>query len=479
MSQAKGILPRTREETRSLYGNPTLTGYFVAVSLRDDLDRDGLRAWLQRVSGYVDQLVEREAPEAGQAKGEKLAAVAVGLAPSFFVVGDQLRFGIEPPAAFDLADAEPPNVLPWEAPVLAGVDRVKADILFYVASIFEARVTRFVEQIEATAPNVTAITIERGFQRLNEKEPFGYLDGVRNIPRGARSTHVYVHTDREPDEPLWAQDGSYMVFMRIAQHRDAFLALPDDGARDAVIGRHPDGSRLDLEGVEPRQEPAQPLPDLPPSAHVGKAAPRGKHDDTQIFRRGLPFLEAPGGQVRVGLNFVSFQSSLDKFDTVFNDWMMSPNFPAERAGPDALLDPSRGLTTIERVGLYFVPPHDDRHLGATLFDERRRPAREGRLVVRKRVVDPSDANRRFERQGFVFRVLDGNGHEVGEPFSTNSAGRAVFGGRLTIGESYTLEEVEIPVANVVAQPIPFRMERPNQQLRVVNTVTRPDTPYGQ
>lgn len=480
MAQAKGILPRHHEETRTLYGNPRTCGYFIGVTLRADLDRAGVQSWVQRVSGYVDGLVVRLAPDPGQQEGDKVAAVAVGLAPSLFTTSGAPRFAppLECPADFDPGTSESPNPLVWDAPALAAVGRVAADVMFYVASAFEARVAQFIEQLQDTSPDVVAISVERGYQRLDGTEPFGYADGVRNIPRGIRSIHVFVDPDRQVEEPRWAQGGSYMAFVRIGQNRDAFRQLPDDATRDAVIGRRTDGTRLDLDGVDPKREPSEPLPNLPPASHVGKAAPRGRHDEIQIFRRGLPFVEARDGTLRVGLQFASFQASLDQFDTVLNDWMLSPNFPADGAGPDALFDPARGLTTIEQIGVYFVPPHDDRHLAATLFDRPPTRVRQGRLAVRKRVVDSTDPSRRFERGGFTFRVLDATGQQVGEAFTTSSSGRGVFGGRLQIGSTYTLEEISSPVANVTLARIQFDMTRPNQQLRIVNTVSQPNTPYG-
>lgn len=480
MTQAKGILPRDREETRKLYSNPRTCGYFIGVTLRHDLDREGLKGWLQRISTYVDELVGRLPAEPGQQKGDKVAAVAVGLAPSFFMAGGAPRFDppLELPAGFESGTPESPNPLVWDAPALAAVPRPTADVMFYVASLFEARVARFIEQVEETAPDTVALSVERGYQRVDGTEPFGYADGVRNIPRGVRSRHVFVDPEREVDEPDWAAGGSYMTFLRIVQDRDAFRRLPDEATRDAVIGRKRDGSRLDLSGVDPKREPGEPVPNLPAASHVRKTAPRGRHDDVQIFRRGLPFMEAADGRLRVGLQFASFQASLDQFDTMLNDWMLSPNFPADGAGPDALLDPTRGLTRMERIGLYFVPPHDERHLGATLFDPAPRRVRHGRLVVRKRVVDPSDPSRRFERGGFTFRVLDSAGQPVGDPFTTGSSGRALFPGRLQLGSTYTLEETFSPVANVPLVRLQFEMTRPNQQLRIVNTVTQPNTPYG-
>lgn len=84
----------------------------------------------------------------------------------------------------------------------------------------------------------------------------------------------------------------------------------DDAVRDQVIGRHRDGTRLDLAGIDPKREPADPQPNLPPGSHVRKAGPRGRHEDVQIFRRGLPFMEVEEGRVRVGLNFASFSLRL-------------------------------------------------------------------------------------------------------------------------------------------------------------------------
>lgn len=481
MSQAKGILPRRREETESLYANPMTCGYFIGVTLRPDLDRSSAQRWFQVVSGHIDELVTRMPRKRGQQQGDKVAAVAVGLAPSFFNVNGAPRFDppIDPPAAFERGTPASPNPLPWETPRLSGVTSIGADVMLYVASVFEARVARFIEAIQATAPDVSSITVARGYQRTDGTEAFGYRDGVRNVvPRRLRPGIIFVRRAREADEPRWADGGSYMAFMRIVQHRDAFQQLPDDAARDNVIGRRRDGKRLDLPDADPKREPAEPPPALPPGSHVAKAAPRGRHDENQIFRRGLPFMEVTGGQIQVGLNFASFQASLDQFDTVLNDWMLSSNFPAEGAGPDALFDPARGLTTIEQVGAYFVPPHDVRYLAATLFDRAARPARTGRLVVRKRVVDPNDPNRRFERGGFVFRILDVAGAVVGDPFTTSTSGRAVFGSTLTIGATYTLEEVTSPIANVPLIQVPFEMTRVNQQVRVTNVVSQPNTPYG-
>src|SRR5581483_1575521 len=285
MAQAKGVLPR-RDDREVLYKNPRTCGYFIGVKLDPTLDRARAEAWLGNASQLVDKLVTRLPAKNGEAKGEKVAAVAVGLAPSFFAVGGNARFDppVEVPASFQ-------RPLPTASAPLSQVPLLDADVLFYVASVFEARVFEFITKLAALRPEVAAVTLDRGYQRLDGTEPFGYRDGVRNIKTDDRPHFVFVHRDgAQLDEPPWADGGTYMAFVRILQLPDAFAALPDDAARDAVIGRTKDGVRLDLVGqsVEPRAEPTDEPVNLPPTAHVRKAGPRAQHDDVQIFRRGLP-----------------------------------------------------------------------------------------------------------------------------------------------------------------------------------------------
>ena len=483
MARARGILPRG-EDREVLYKNPGTGGYFVGVRLDPEIDRPRVEAWLETVSRLVDALVARSAPKHGAAKGEKVAAVAVGFASRFFVANGQPRFAIDPPVGL-AADALLPHQV---AGPLAGVPVMDVDVLFYVASVFEARANAFLSDLAALSPDVQALTLDRGYQRLDETEPFGYRDDVRNIvPASARAPFIFVHRDgAEPDEPRWADGGSYMAYLRIVQHPAAFATLADDAARDAVIGRTKDGTRVDLvgRGVRPLDEQWAPPPS-PPASHVAKAGPRGIRDSVQIFRRSLPFLETTAdGQVSVGLNFCSFQAALEQFDVIANDWMLSRHFPTQSTGAepgmDALLDPGRGLTTIEKQGYFFVPPHADGGLRAALFDTSSKPAtpKTGRIVVRATVDDADDATRRFERRGFRFEVLDDRGRVVpGSELETDSTGRGQSSAELASGRTYTLQGTYSPLGSPLAVQ-PFTLDRRRQTVRVVNTVVQPDTPFG-
>jgi Dyp-type peroxidase family len=352
-------------------------------------------------------------------------------------------------------------------------------------SVIEARVNAFLSALDAM-PEVASITFDRGYQRIDGSEPFGYQDGLRNIATDQRADFVFVDREaRQVEEPSWTDGGSYMVFLKIRQHREAFAALPDEGARDAIIGRRRSGKRIDLEtsDVEPRDELPEPAPDLPASSHVRKVGPRQVHDDTQIFRRGLPFIEtASDGQPQIGLNFCSFQASPSQFDVVFNDWAMNAHFPIDGAGPDALLDQARQpqITTIEKSGFFFVPPDHAEGLVGVVLAAPKRPhkPKQGRLVVRKTVRSQADPAQRFERAGFVFQVLDAQNQAVGSQFTSDRMGRAVCPEKLTIGQNYTLQEVSSPFGGQLElQTVSFTMEKSREQLAVRNSITA-QVPYG-
>lgn len=485
MTQAKGILPWA-EDREVLYCNPRTCGFFIGIKLSAGLDRPTVEQWLAEVDALIDALVAREAPPPGQVQGAKVAAVAVGFGPSFFTLNGASRWSppVDPPAGFP---ADKP-LSPVRSGLLQQVPVVDADVMFYVASVYEARVKQFLGGLDQLA-GTERIILERGYQRLDETEHFGYRDGVRNVmPRSERPEVIFVHRHgRELDEPAWADDGSYMAYLKIRQNTAAFATLtPTD--QDAAIGRRRDGTRLDLveQGVDPDHEPSDPPAALPPNSHVRKAGPRGPHDDTQIFRRGLPYMDTtPDGTLDVGLQFCSFQATLDQFDVVFNDWCLERNFPTDGVGPDTLLDPGRGLTQILHAGFYFVPPYHHDGLAAAIFapeppgpSQSQRPPKTGRLVVHKKVHDPADPSRRFERRGFTFQIHDTQGQPVGTPFTTDSTGRALFDGELTIGQTYELRETFSPVSNVTLAVQTFVMDKTNLQMLVENMVTVPNTPYG-
>jgi Dyp-type peroxidase family len=405
MAQAKGVLPTKGDDREVLYKNPHACGYFISVRLRRDVTSEQVQQWLGGLDAAVDALVVRAEPEEGQ--GRKLASAACGFAPSFFDLLASVGIGLERPAGFT-AEAAPPT------PRFATAPERQADALFYIVSVSEYRVEKFLRNLSASAA-VESVSLDRGYQRADETEPFGYRDGVRNVRSSNRSKVVFVHRDGgQPDEPTWADGGTYMTTIKILQDSAAFEAVGGEDVQNAVIGRTKDGTRLDLPaGSDPRRESADPADALPSSSHVHKAGPRGHNDDNQIFRRGLPFVEVADGKVQVGLHFCSFQASPNQFDTVLNDWMMNVQFPPRTdgttPGPDALIagtSPAGAFVEMKDAGIYFVPPYDPGGIAAALKPTEPHRPKAGRIAVNKVVKDPNDPGRRFERAGFSFEVHD-------------------------------------------------------------------------
>ena len=245
-------------------------------------------------------------------------------------------------------------------------------------------------------------------------------------------TSVFVDRDVYPEEPPWAENGTYLAYLRIPQNIDVFNAL-DPATQDTIMGRSREGRRLDLpEDADLRNEPAIEGEVPSRSSHVRKAGPRGAERDTvQIFRRGLPFIEtAADGSVTRGLHFASFQASLDNFRVVFNRWMLNPNFPPPAPGrQDELFQ--QGLVSIQRAGFYFVPGDSDEPLGTAMLQPHvpttpRTPST-GRLAIRKRVLDVNGAEADADLSGFTFEVRTPTGEVIGEHFHTNPAGHAMSG----------------------------------------------------
>jgi Dyp-type peroxidase family len=483
MAQAKGVLPSKEDDRDVLYKNPKTCGYFIGVRLVSGLSAEQFHDWLGSLDTAVDALVLRAQPEQGQEKGRKLASVAVGFAATFFDKMDEAGIGLNRPSGFT-PEAAPPT------PRFGPAAEQPADALFYVASVEEFRVEQFLRAVSAS-PATEAVSMDRGYQRLDETEPFGYRDGVRNVTSARRTRVVYVHRDGgQPDEPIWAEGGTYMVTMKILQNPAAFAAVANDAARDSVIGRTKDGTRMDLpQGSDPHEEAGDVPAALPSNSHVRKAGPRGHHDDNEIFRRGMPFVDVTGGTVQVGLHFCSFQATPNQFDAAFNDWMMNPQFPqlpegAQPAGPDALMaggSAAGPFVQIQQAGMFFVPPYNDQGIAATLTPTKHHKAKTGRLAINKVVRDPNDPSRRFERAGFVFEVRDASGNPVaGSQFTTTSSGRGVCPVELPTDQDYKLVETFSPHASIQPVEQPFRMDKPSKLLRVENQFATPPPPgaYG-
>jgi deferrochelatase/peroxidase EfeB len=405
---AHGILPD------AVIRDPNANAYLIGVTLKPQLDAAGVQAWLTQVTTLIDQLQQSDGG------GPSRATACVAFGASFFSSEGNPRFGL--PASQAPAELSTPPALPGFAPAAA------ADVLFYVMSTSEAVVAAFERGLStARTAAVAAVWVELGFQRKDRREQFGFLDGLRNVPTAERENVVFVDLDVSPEEPDWAAGGSYMAYIKIRQDLDAMGAKTEAEQQETIGRRKTDGSRLDLpEGTPVNQEGEFAATGCPIGAHVRKVGPRGgRHDDIKIFRRGVPYLTLNSdGSTDAGLQFVSFQCSLENFAVIFTRWMSNPNFPQEGAGQDALF--ANAVISIEKAGLFFVPARDDRYIGATIFDPPPPdPCATGKIVVHKQLVDLHGQPVLSELGGISFVLNDSSGQPVCSPFTTDSAGRAV------------------------------------------------------
>ncbi len=454
MVRANGVLPD------AVIRNHHAEALFVFATLRPDLDRDGVQTWLRCVS---DLLWDMQRPR----RGHRDASVVVGFGQSFFVAANgEPRFGLTARAPVGLQ-------MPLPIPTPPSDNSGASDVVFYVMTLSEATAMRFLEGLSRTRSLGLATTaIERGFQRDDGRELFGFRDGLRNVPRQRRNDVIFVDRDTAPDEPDWCQGGSYLAYLKLRQDFDAWHSIPED-EQERIIGRRKgDGSRLDLPpGTNARHEEESSFDSLPPNSHVRKVGPRDStHSPTLIFRRGVPYLGLrDDGAMEGGLQFVSFQSSIDSFDVVLRHWALQPEFPRPSSGPDALF--GRGLVTIQKAGVYFAAPRDSRFIGAGMFDAPRHepvPRRQGRLVIRKSAVDGNGALMLGELAGVGFQVIRVDNNEpIGGIFFTDAAGHAVSPD-LPVRTGLVLREVQTPPHFEPQPDVPFQLQRRREVLRVIN-----------
>lgn len=459
MAHAHGVLPD------EIIRDHRSDGFLIFVTLRPEVDGPAVEGWLEAVSGFLGQL-EREH------RGDRSATAAVGFSPTFFSTGGAAHFGLDgrAPAAFRRGAS------------LTGVPDVGADVVFYVMSTSEASVGDFLRSLSSTKTSaVASVTIERGYQRTDGRELFGFKDGGRNA-QSRRQRVAFVDRDIAPEEPDWADGGSYLAYMKLPQNLDAFAAKPEAEQEQMMGRRKVDGSRLDLPaGTGTRDEGEFTSDAAPKASHVRKVGPRRPGDEAaEIFRRGLPYLTLNSdGSTNAGLQFVSFQATLEQFETILDRWMRNPNFLDVGTGQDSLL--ATGMVTIEKGGLFFVPPADGRFLGAPMFDSAKEPPRrgprKGHVVVRKRIVDAAGASVPAELGGIGFQlfVADG-GNPVGEVFHTNTTGRAISP-KAPTNVPLLVRELAPPAGIPPAADTPVTLTQRAQPIEVTNVVTQPVPGY--
>jgi deferrochelatase/peroxidase EfeB len=223
-----------------------------------------------------------------------------------------------------------------------------------------------------TALRVRAM--EQGFSRPDRREFLRFDDGIANI-RGEDLDHM-IYVRPSDGEPGWCENGSYMVYLKIAEDLTQWESLTE-ATQEQMIGRRKgDGVPLSS-GIDPTGRPEGLIPvygppsahDAPFTAHIRKVQPRRQGEDLmgvrdtdrRFLRRAYPFFDGVDstGRIVAGLQFIGFMRDLRaQFEWVTQVWQMNPNFPVPGAGIDAMF--GGGIFRALRGGYYFCPPAPSR-----------------------------------------------------------------------------------------------------------------------
>lgn len=222
-----------------------------------------------------------------------------------------------------------------------------------------------------------------GFGRSDGRGWLGFHDGVSNMPADQRLQAITA-----PADPAWMEGGTYMAYLRLPVDLTSWRSL-SHGEQELLVGRNKLTGAA-LIGFRRAHGQVKPVSASPPSASASATELARWRDPPQttnpvlehahiaranqtraspyapgawrIFRQGYDFLEAIGADVRVGLNFVSFQRDLRVLQQILHqpDWLGDANF----GGPQP---PDPQLIGIAAGGLYAVPPRSKPFPGAELF----------------------------------------------------------------------------------------------------------------
>jgi Dyp-type peroxidase family len=264
------------------------------------------------------------------------------------------------------------------------------DILLIVASNREDAALNRAQELIASAKSANLVcTYNEVGRRLNDKEHFGFRDGVSqpqvigydedgDTPADSFLLGISSSVDSDTRTKLidprnLTVNGSLLVFRRLSQDVSKFqefvksqvarlasqwpgLSAPQLAAM--LVGRWPSGTPMDIAIVaDPNISPPDNSFDFssdptgrvcPLGAHIRKVNPRKGPRDTvnvpRVLRRGIPF----GPEFAVdpdaprGLLFLAYQSSImNQFEFLTGSWMNQFGRPAPNSGNDFLVGRSR------------------------------------------------------------------------------------------------------------------------------------------
>lgn len=284
---------------------------FLALDLREGVDRDGLRRLMRTLSDDAARLM-RGAGALADTEPELAAA------PARLTV----TFGFGPGFVARAGGAAPG----WLRPLPAfGVDRLRpelgdGDLLLQIAAEDPLTVAHAARMLLKDARGTARVRWrQQGFRRAYGTEApgttmrnlFGQVDGTVNPKPGSADFDDVVWID----DDSWLAGGTGMVFRRIRMDVDGWDRIDRAGREQSVGRRLSDGAPLT--GRKEHDEPdfdakdSIGFPVIPAFSHVRRA--RSENPRERIFRRAYNDDGAPTGDEvsESALLFVSFQADVD------------------------------------------------------------------------------------------------------------------------------------------------------------------------
>ncbi len=288
---------------------------FVALDLKDDVDREALVRLMRLLTDDVERLSEGR-PALADPQPE-LAGVPARLTVT-------IGYGMGLLEAAGLADQAPD----WLAEGLPSfsIDKLQdrwtgGDLLLQVAAEDPVTVSHAVRVlVQDSGPFATVRWVQSGFHRPANTAPtgitgrnlFGQVDGTVNPTPGTEDFADVVWLARGPGTPAWLEGGSSVLVRRVAMDLRVWGGL-DVMTKEDSIGRHlADGSPL-TGGTEFTAPDYEAVDDngflvIPPTAHMRLAHAQAPIE--RILRRPFNYDDgvAADGTADAGLIFVAYQA---------------------------------------------------------------------------------------------------------------------------------------------------------------------------
>jgi deferrochelatase/peroxidase EfeB len=300
------------------------------------------------------------------------------------------------PAPFNLPDlgAGPFPRLRWRS--TARRESAQTDFALALHGNSELTVARALVElskaIDDKALPVRLVCFFAGLHRDDRRSWIDFHDGLNNMRSGDERRLAIETLSEQP----WLVGGSKMLFLKIEIDLEGWRRLSRQ-QQEVLVGRNkltgcplvaagigPDGiettsaagcpavgGEIDRSNPAFIEIPSVPLGDLLQESHVIRSNRHRQGPDNpgnnRIYRQGYEFVDSPPeGGLRVGLNFVSFQSDFKRVLDILRTpaWLGDANFGGIPSHPQV---GAFDLMHLVAGGAFVVPPVGDPFPGASIF----------------------------------------------------------------------------------------------------------------